>query len=104
MTHHDSETCAWTTQRLDDFVDAELGPDEQRRVEAHLEECPRCRADEASLRALLDEVAALPRSITPDRDLWPEIADRLDPCPLCGGGKLMPQGGDEMRIKDLEVA
>lgn len=33
-----------------------------------------------------------------------EIAERLDPCPVCGGGKLMPQGGDEMRIKDLEVA
>lgn len=33
-----------------------------------------------------------------------EIADRLDPCPCCGSGKLMPQGGDEMRIKDLEVA
>jgi len=32
-----------------------------------------------------------------------EIADRLDPCPDCGGGKLMPVGGDEMRIKDLEV-
>ncbi len=33
-----------------------------------------------------------------------EIDDRLAPCPDCGGGKLMPQGGDEMRIKDLEVA
>jgi hydrogenase nickel incorporation protein HypA/HybF len=33
-----------------------------------------------------------------------EIEHRLDPCPVCGGGKLMPQGGDEMRIKDLEVA
>ena len=32
-----------------------------------------------------------------------EINNRLDPCPRCGGGKLMPQGGDEMRIKDLEV-
>ncbi|AUJ64822.1 hydrogenase maturation nickel metallochaperone HypA [Aestuarium zhoushanense] len=32
-----------------------------------------------------------------------EIDNRLDPCPDCGGGKLMPQGGDEMRIKDLEV-
>ena len=32
-----------------------------------------------------------------------EIQDRLDPCPQCGGGKLMPQGGDDMRIKDLEV-
>lgn len=33
-----------------------------------------------------------------------EIENRLDPCPECGGGKLMPSGGDELRIKDLEVA
>jgi hydrogenase nickel incorporation protein HypA/HybF len=32
-----------------------------------------------------------------------EIENRLDPCPECGGGKLVPQGGDEMRIKDMEV-
>ncbi|MCA0043219.1 hydrogenase maturation nickel metallochaperone HypA [Celeribacter litoreus] len=32
-----------------------------------------------------------------------EIEHRLDLCPICGGGKLMPSGGDEMRIKDLEV-
>lgn len=32
-----------------------------------------------------------------------EIADRLAPCPDCGGGKLLPVGGTEMRIKDLEV-
>lgn len=32
-----------------------------------------------------------------------EIDDRLAPCPLCGSGKVMPTGGDEMRIKDLEV-
>ncbi len=31
------------------------------------------------------------------------INNRLDPCPDCGGGRLMPEGGDEMRIKDLEV-
>ena len=32
-----------------------------------------------------------------------EIEDRLDPCPDCGGGRLMPVSGTEMRIKDLEV-
>ena len=32
-----------------------------------------------------------------------EIDDRLAPCPDCGGGKLMPTGGGEMRIKDLEA-
>lgn len=33
-----------------------------------------------------------------------EIDHRLDPCPECGGGRLMPVSGDEMRIRDLEVA
>ncbi len=33
-----------------------------------------------------------------------EIEDRLALCPACGSGKLMPTGGDEMRIKDLETA
>jgi hydrogenase nickel incorporation protein HypA/HybF len=33
-----------------------------------------------------------------------EIEDRLDPCPDCGGGRLVPDGGDEMRIKDMEAA
>ena len=32
-----------------------------------------------------------------------EIDDRLALCPECGGGRLMPVAGDEMRIKDLEV-
>lgn len=32
-----------------------------------------------------------------------EIEHRLDPCPNCSSGKLTPAGGDEMRIKDLEV-
>ena len=32
-----------------------------------------------------------------------EIADRLAPCPECGGGRILPSAGDEMRIKDMEV-
>lgn len=32
-----------------------------------------------------------------------EIDDRLSPCPLCGGGRLTPTGGEDLRIKDLEV-
>lgn len=31
------------------------------------------------------------------------LNDRLAPCPECGGEKLMPVAGDEMRIKNLEV-
>lgn len=32
-----------------------------------------------------------------------EIDDRLAPCPDCGGGRLMPVAGDELRLRDLEV-
>jgi len=32
------------------------------------------------------------------------VDERLQPCPACGGHKLAPSGGDEMRIKELEVA
>lgn len=31
------------------------------------------------------------------------LSDRLAPCPGCGGERLRPNGGTEMRIKDLEV-
>lgn len=31
------------------------------------------------------------------------IDDRLAPCPRCGGERLLPEGGDEMRIRNMEV-
>lgn len=31
------------------------------------------------------------------------LVDRLDPCPDCGGGRLQPNGGTGMQIRDLEV-
>jgi hydrogenase nickel incorporation protein HypA/HybF len=33
-----------------------------------------------------------------------EIEAHFESCTACGSDKLMPVGGDEMRIKDLEVA
>ena len=50
------------------------------------------------------EIAELPgQALCFDCGETVALADRLDPCPLCGGGRLVAQGGDEMRIKDLEV-
>lgn len=31
------------------------------------------------------------------------MENRYDPCPACGGHRLQVTGGEEMRIKDLEV-
>jgi hydrogenase nickel incorporation protein HypA/HybF len=33
-----------------------------------------------------------------------EVATRLDPCPHCGGYQIQVTAGDEMRVKELEVA
>lgn len=32
-----------------------------------------------------------------------EIASRAEVCPACGSGQLLVTGGDELRVKDLEV-
>ncbi len=51
------------------------------------------------------EMLDLPgRALCFDCETTVEIDSRLSPCPRCGGGRLLPEGGDEMRIKDMEVA
>jgi anti-sigma factor RsiW len=64
-------------ERLDDFVDGDLPAREEREVRRHLMGCEGCRAEEQALRALLDQAAALDDEIQPGRDLWNEIAPRL---------------------------
>ncbi|SIS70700.1 hydrogenase maturation nickel metallochaperone HypA [Phaeovulum vinaykumarii] len=50
------------------------------------------------------EMIDLPgRALCYDCGVEVEIENRLDPCPRCAGGRLMPVGGDEMRIRDMEV-
>lgn len=50
------------------------------------------------------EIIDLPgRALCYDCTQEHEILDRFDPCPACGGGRMMPVGGDEMRIKDMRV-
>ena len=70
-------TCHELDARLDDWVDGTLPAAEAQQVEAHLASCPSCRESERRLRQVLAHAAALPRSSSPSRDLWPEIAERL---------------------------
>ncbi|EEW24951.1 hydrogenase maturation nickel metallochaperone HypA [Rhodobacter ferrooxidans] len=53
--------------------------------------------------AVLEMIDLPGRAMCYDCMVEVEIDDRLAPCPRCGGGKLMPVAGDEMRIKDMEV-
>lgn len=65
--------------RLHDLVDGLLSDGDHALVQAHLLECPKCRDEVESLRALLARAASLPDSIEPPRDLWPGIVERVRP-------------------------
>jgi anti-sigma factor RsiW len=70
-------TCEKTRDRLDDYLDGTLGGAELHEVELHVAACPACAEEERRLRAVVARAAALPRGMTPPRDLWPGIADRI---------------------------
>lgn len=62
---------------LDDYLDGDLDDLARQRVEGHLSACPSCRREVDELERLLRRAAALPRALTPRRDLWPGVASRL---------------------------
>ena len=70
-------TCAETSERLDDYVDGALVGAELHEVELHLAGCTECAGEERRLSALLAAAALLPREMSPPRDLWPGIAERI---------------------------
>jgi Putative zinc-finger len=66
------------TNLLSDYLDDEDLPiDERRRIEAHLAGCSDCRAMLADLSDVAARAARLPDT-SPEADLWPGIAARID--------------------------
>lgn len=50
------------------------------------------------------EIITLPvNAWCPDCDQHFDVAERFAPCPLCGKDQVRITGGDELRIRDLEV-
>lgn len=70
--------CTDYQSTLHDWFDGELAVETETSLQAHLARCDECRAEAEALRTLLAEAAALPREIAPPRDLWPEIAARIE--------------------------
>ena len=62
--------------RLSEFVDGDLSPDERTRIEAHVRSCVECQAIVADLRTLAQASSRLPAR-APDRDLWSDVATRI---------------------------
>ena len=69
--------CAEAQGRLDDYVDGELAGPDLHEVELHIASCPACREEERELRVLLAHAAALPKEVSPSRDLWPALSAEI---------------------------
>ncbi len=69
-------------ERLDDYVDGLLSAPEAAEIERLMAASREARDTVAFLRELRQQAAQLPASIEPDRDLWPEIRERMAPAPL----------------------
>ncbi len=63
-----SGECEHVRELMSDYVDGELDPGEQARVERHVAFCPRCRTVLANLRLTLRALAALGSTRTRGED------------------------------------
>ena len=72
-------TDQWT-DRLSEYLDDELPPDERAAVEAHLRHCVACGAVLADLKRIVTRAQGLEDRL-PAHDLWPGIAARIGAAP-----------------------
>ena len=80
---------------LDAYLADELETAERRAVTAHLASCAGCRSEVQAWSELLERARALPRSIEPPRDLWPDVDAALDAAPVValGAAPWRPRAG-----------
>jgi anti-sigma factor RsiW len=64
------------TDRLSEYLDDELPPEERVGLEAHLRQCAACGAVLADLKRIVTRARGLEDRL-PERDLWPGIAARI---------------------------
>ncbi|HSL19680.1 MAG TPA: zf-HC2 domain-containing protein [Methylomirabilota bacterium] len=71
-------TCDDVMERLGELVDGALEEAEAASLGRHLASCAACRHELEAERELRAATRALPGSVAPARDLWPDIADRIE--------------------------
>jgi hypothetical protein len=84
--------CDQLLSMIDEFIDDVLDELDATAARSHLEACPRCRAEVESALQLQAATNSLPRSSVPERDLWPEIARRIEDRRVARGDFEKPPG------------
>ncbi|MCI0707884.1 MAG: zf-HC2 domain-containing protein [Ignavibacteriae bacterium] len=70
--------CNDVQQLLSEYLDGNLPTQQREAVLAHIAQCQTCNAELRKYQALLVQTTRLPKAITPSRDLWNGIANRID--------------------------
>jgi anti-sigma factor RsiW len=78
----------WTQRRMSDYIDGDLSPHQQRRLEAHTRLCPECGPLRRTLTVLVWELRELGRR-RPGRSVAPGVIQRIrsEPPPSDTGGR-----------------
>jgi hypothetical protein len=63
---------------MDDYLDGYLDEADKLVLEDHLEECATCSASLQELESLLRQSRQRSTALSPERDLWPGILERID--------------------------
>lgn len=70
-------TCEQFESRVSDYIDCALSVSDRAIMDAHASQCESCAMALADVAAIVRDAATLP-SLTPSRDLWAGIVDRMD--------------------------
>lgn len=72
------------THQIDDYFDGSLPDTDVAAIDNHLRLCETCRTEFDRMKHVRERTAALPRSVEPERDLWPGVKERIT------AGKIVP--------------
>ncbi|MBI4553478.1 MAG: zf-HC2 domain-containing protein [Candidatus Latescibacteria bacterium] len=78
MNHIDRLTCEETFQRLNDYLDRELNPEEMRLVKEHLDICAVCASEYTFEASVLSDVRMKLQRIHVPADLRTKVSAVLD--------------------------
>lgn len=65
------------THQIDDYFDGALSNGDRTAIDNHLRLCKACRTEFDRMKHLREQISVLPRSIKPERDLWPDVKKRI---------------------------
>ena len=78
MNQLDRYTCEQAFERLDDYIDRELGPEETKLLEDHLEICAWCAKVYKYQRATIEQLKGRLRRVSAPPDLMSKLTGVLD--------------------------